>query len=257
MFVGGLLAAFENIRPRWLEEELRHSIIAFGGGALISAIALVLVPEGCRHLSPLPVAFWFTLGGICFMGLDVLLARIHSPAGQLMAMLADFIPEAMALGAAFATGENTGPLLALLIGIQNLPEGFNAFRELTWAGTHKITAGGCEHDMVAHEKCEHGAQSSPSETPSTTTGRTRWSLLGIFALMSLLGPAAALIGLFVLAGSPTVIAAIMLFAAGGILYLTFADIAPEAKLEQHWAPPLGAVAGFLTGLIGQMILTAP
>ena len=42
----------------------------------------------------------------------------------------------------------------------------------------------------------------------------------------------------------------MLFAAGGILYLTFEDIAPEARLDRHWAPPLGAVGGFLLGMAG-------
>ena len=53
MPTGALLAHFEHIRPRWLEDELRHGVIAFGGGALLSAIALVLVPEGARDLSPM------------------------------------------------------------------------------------------------------------------------------------------------------------------------------------------------------------
>ena len=46
ILVGGLAAKIERIRPEWLESELRHSIIPFGGGVLISAVALVLVPEG-------------------------------------------------------------------------------------------------------------------------------------------------------------------------------------------------------------------
>ena len=48
----------------------------------------------------------------------------------------------------------------------------------------------------------------------------------------------------------------MLFAAGGILYVVFQDIAPQAKLERHWSPPLGAVAGFLLGLIGQLLVSS-
>lgn len=44
----------------------------------------------------------------------------------------------------------------------------------------------------------------------------------------------------------------MLFAAGGILYIIFQDIAPQSKLKNHWAPPLGAVAGFLLGVLGQV-----
>lgn len=41
-------------------------------------------------------------------------------------MLLDFVPEAVALGAALVDGSGTGMLLAFLIVIQNLPEGFNA-----------------------------------------------------------------------------------------------------------------------------------
>lgn len=42
----------------------------------------------------------------------------------------------------------------------------------------------------------------------------------------------------------------MLFAAGGILYLTFQDIAPQVPLARHRGPPLGAMAGFALGLAG-------
>jgi ZIP family zinc transporter len=48
----------------------------------------------------------------------------------------------------------------------------------------------------------------------------------------------------------------MLFAAGGILYLIFQDIAPQSKLKNHRAPSLSAVAGFLLGVIGKVIIGA-
>jgi len=38
------------------------------------------------------------------MALDVFLHKMNTPASQLAAMLSDFIPESIALGAAFATG---------------------------------------------------------------------------------------------------------------------------------------------------------
>ena len=219
MPIGGLLARAEHIRPRWLENEFRHAVIAFGGGALLSAIALVLVPEGARVLRPLPVALCFMGGGVAFLYLDRALSASKTPSSQLAAMLSDFIPEALALGAAFATGGEAGILLALLIALQNIPEGFNAYREMTAA--------------------------------SPAAGNR---VLVAFGLMALLGPAAGLTGLLVLSAYPSLVAGIMLFAAGGILYLTFQDIAPQARLERHWAPPLGAVAGFLLGLLGQMTL---
>lgn len=63
-------------------------------------------------------------------------------------------------------------------------------------------------------------------------------------------------GYLLLADSPRIVAAIMLFAAGGILYIVFQDIAPQVRLQHHWAPPLGALAGFLLGLVGSVALSA-
>lgn len=220
MPLGALIARMEQIRPRWLEHEFRHSVIAFGGGALLSAVALVLVPEGTEHLQAGSALFWFVLGGLVFMLVDVLLNRYKTSASQLVAMLSDFIPESIALGAAFALGGNNGILLALLIGLQNLPEGFNAYREL-----------------------RHSSHYSPCRIIST------------FALMALLGPLAGLIGYLWLSGYPTVVAAIMLFAAGGILYSVFQDIAPQVRLERHWGPPMGAVFGFALGIVGHILTT--
>ena len=45
----------------------------------------------------------------------------------------------------------------------------------------------------------------------------------------------------------------MLFAAGGILYLTLQDIAPRSRLERHWLPPLGAVPGFVLALVSELV----
>lgn len=221
MPVGAAIAGIERIRPQWLEREVRHSVIAFGGGTLLAAVALVLVPEGIVNLSLLVIVACFAGGGIAFMLLDMLLAATETPASQLVAMLSDFVPEALALGAAFTLSKETGLLLAGIIALQNVPEGFNAYRELR-SSTHY-----------------RGTQ-----------------IVAAFALMALLGPIAGLTGYFVLSGYPRVVSGIMLFAAGGILYIIFQDIAPQAKLDKHWAPPLSGVAGFLLGVIGKSIIGA-
>ena len=72
--------------------------------------------------------------------------------------------------------------------------------------------------------------------------------------VALLGPVCGLAGWFWLADHESVLGAIMLFAGGGLLYATFQDIAPQSRLEQHWAPPLGAVLGFALALAGQLLL---
>lgn len=218
MPAGAVFARFDELHPDWLSTEWRHFIVAFGGGALISAIALVLVPDGTARLSPPAAALSFAAGGVTFFALDIWLNRMKSAAGQLVAMLSDFVPEAIALGAAFAAGESTGLLLAFLIALQNLPEGFNAFEELAHAGRL--------------------AQST---------------VLTAFCAMALLGPASALAGYYWLGHYPQVMGVLLLFASGGILYLVFEDIAPQARLENAWMPALGAVAGFLIGLVGNML----
>lgn len=49
--IGGVLASFEHVHSQWLEKELRHFIIAFGGGILLGAVAIVLVPEGIEKMN--------------------------------------------------------------------------------------------------------------------------------------------------------------------------------------------------------------
>ncbi|WP_114418930.1 ZIP family metal transporter [Marinospirillum perlucidum] len=218
MPAGAFLAAKESIRPNWLRRELRHGVIAFGGGALLSAVALVLVPDGLEGVSTTTALICFLAGALVFMLIDILLNYLRTSASQLIAMLADFIPESIAMGAAFAHGSSNALLLALLIGMQNLPEGFNAFREL-----------------------------------KETTPYRSATIIRTFALMVLTGPLAGLIGFLWLADLIPVVSGIMLFAAGGILYSVFQDIAPQARLENHWAPPLGAVLGFALGMLGHQL----
>tara|TARA_B100000029_G_scaffold450808_1_gene474966 strand:+ start:545 stop:1282 length:738 start_codon:yes stop_codon:yes gene_type:complete len=220
MPVGAALASVERIHPRWLETEVRHSVIAFGGGALLAAVALALVPEGTANLSMVGIVVCFAGGGISFMLLDRWLAANGTPASQLVAMLSDFVPEAMALGATFSVSSEGGILLAGIIALQNIPEGFNSYRELVDATHYRGL-----------------------------------KIVGALALMALLGPVAGALGYFLLSDAPSVVSGIMLFAAGGILYIIFQDIAPQVRLKKHWAPPLGALAGFLLGVMGEVALS--
>lgn len=219
MPLGAVFAVLENIRPLWLENELRHSVLAFGGGALFASIALVLIPEGIKNKSVVFIVVFFTLGGICFMALDRWLSKSKLKASNLIAMMSDFIPEAMALGAIFTTSRSKGILLSVLIAIQNLPEAFNAFREMQ---VSKNTF-------------------SPQK------------IIMAFFVLAFLGPICGLLGYFYLSQYKDIISAIMIFSSGGILYIVFQDIAPQVKLQKAWGPPLGAVFGFLIGLIGHSL----
>jgi len=221
ILAGGLLAREERLLPRWLDMEVRHAVNALVGGILLAAVALVLVPHGIAALPVGAVVLAMGGGGVAFLLIDRALASSGGRASVLMALLLDFVPEAMALGAMLATGEPAAMLLVLLIGLQNLPEGFGALRGLT-QGRHALSMG---------------------------------RALALLGGCTVLGPLAALAGHQLLDDQPQVLGAIMLFAAGGILYLTFQDIAPRVPLRKAWAPPLGAVVGFLLGVVGQMFLT--
>jgi len=216
---GAFIALITTANSAWLDSEVKHGVIAFGGGALLAAVALILVPQGIEHLSTPMAAIYFCGGGFAFMAIDVLLYRLNTPASQLVAMLSDFIPEALALGAAVALGSSSAALLALLMLLQNLPEGFNAFHEL-----------------------RHSSKYAAKK------------LIVLFVLLSLMGPVAGISGYLWLADQPQAVAAIMLFAAGGILYSVFQDIAPQAKLTKHWLPAMGAIIGFVLGIIGHMLI---
>lgn len=219
--LGGMLAYVERIRPRWLENEFRHSVIAFGGGVLLAAVALILVPEGVAYVNHSALSVIVLLsGGICFFGLEYFLGARRREKPQLLAMLLDYIPESLALGGAFAIGAKSAPLLALFIGLQNIPEGFNAYRELR-------------------------------ATPQANGQR----IMVIMFLLVPIGPVIAVMGWIYLSHNVMLLGATMLFASGGILYLIFQDIAPQSHMNRHWAPPLGAVLGFCLGMLGNNLVT--
>ena len=220
--IGGAMATIENLFPKWHQKEYRHFLIALGGGILIGSVTEVLVPEGIKSLNhsmfSVPIIF---AGGLTFFAIERQLALQRREAPQLIGMLLDYIPEALALGGLVALGSPTALLLAVLIGLQNLPEGFNSYRELIHFNGNN----------------------------------TKRTLLSMLALVPL-GPIAGLIGYFFLASSNEVLGAIMLFSSGGILYLIFQDIAPQSRLDKHWFPPLGAIIGFCIAVFSHMLIVS-
>lgn len=217
-FGGGVIAWATDGANTDEKREVTHGVIAFGGGILIAAVAFALLPKAMVALSPVGLGATFCAGGLLFCVLDAQLSRSGDTKAQFLAMLMDFLPEALALGAVFGQDHRLGVLLAAFIGAQNLPEGFNAFREMTTVGI-----------------------------------RSRVALMTLLAV-SLLGPVAACTGYFFLQDQAKVTASIMTFAGGGIMYLIFQDIAPQSKVRKHWIPALGAVLGFAVGMIGKQLV---
>ncbi|MCP4178321.1 MAG: divalent cation transporter [bacterium] len=220
VFLGGLLSkSFErHVKTGIIKEQVIHTSVAFGGGIIIAAVAFVLVPTAMDELSLLPIVLVFLAGAISFFFLDRYIEKKGGAVSQLLAMLMDFVPEAIALGALFATNHKLGLLLAIFIGLQNLPEAFNSYIDLRNTG-------------YSAKKC-----------------------LVILFILSFTGILAAVSGDLLLRNMPKVTDSMMLFSSGGILYLIFQDIAPMSKIEKSWFPALGVNFGFLVGLVGQKIL---
>ncbi|WP_417441480.1 ZIP family metal transporter [Idiomarina sp.] len=215
---GGFLAHVEGKANTTLKKEFVHCVTAFGGGILMAAVAFALVPEGMKELNAWQLTGLFAAGGVTFCLVDAWLQKHEGNVSQFMAMVLDFVPEAVSLGAVFAVNPKMGILLAIFIAAQNFPEGFNAYRELKNA---KLT--------------------------------TKSALFGLFGV-SFFGPLAAIMGYWWLSDAPKITAMIMSFAAGGILYLVFQDIAPQAKMRRHWMPALGAVFGFIIGMLSKQLM---
>jgi len=220
VFLGGLLSKYfqRYFQDGPVREEVLHTSIAFGGGIIIAAVAFVLVPGGMKILPIAPMAILFLTGAIIFFLLDRCIEKKGGTLSQLLAMLMDFVPEAIALGAVFGTNHNLGLLLAIFIGLQNLPESFNSYLDLRNSG-------------YTSNKC-----------------------LLILFFLSFSGIPAGISGYYLLSNMPQLTASLMLLSSGGILYLIFQDIAPMSKLEKSWFPALGVNFGFLVGMIGQKIL---
>lgn len=217
IIIGGLFSSFFQKINFQLKEEFNHWIIAFGGGALLSAIAFALIPQAISDLTNLQLIIIFLSGTFSFMIIDMIIGKSKSALAQVMSMMMDFIPEALALGASFAHNHEFGLLLAIFIGLQNLPEGFNSYIEL---------------------------RVKMKQSPT---------LLLMFGL-SFTGIFAALLGDFLLSDNQKTIDMILLYASGGILYLIFQDIAPLSKKKNDWIPATGASFGFLIGMIGEKLL---
>lgn len=220
VFIGGLLSWIfqQRVAEPVLKDEVLHTTVAVGGGILVAAVAFVLVPEGMNALSTTSMAMAFLLGAGGFFLLDRFLQTHGGSYAQILAMLMDYIPEAIALGAVFATDHRMGLLIAIFIGLQNLPEAFNSYLDLRRSGYSTRTA------------------------------------LGLLFVLSFFGIFAAVPGYLFLRDLEVVKGSLMLFSGGGIIYLIFQDIAPLSKTDRHWFPALGASFGFLVGMIGQKIL---
>jgi ZIP family zinc transporter len=125
-------------------------VLAFGAGALISAVSFDLAAEGARLGDPGVLAIGLGVGAVTYWGLNRLIGRRsrHSgreepgdEAGSALALGAflDGIPEQLVLGIGIAGGEGVSASLLVAIFVSNLPEAIGSSIEMRASGTSRPT----------------------------------------------------------------------------------------------------------------------
>lgn len=144
LVLGALLAFARRWPPRQI-----GLVLAFGAGALISAVSFELAAEGLRVGGLGTMAIGLGLGALTYYALDGLIASRTSASrgragraggsdpGTALALGAflDGIPEQLVLGIGLASGEGIGIGLLVAIFVSNLPEAIGSASEMRKSGT--------------------------------------------------------------------------------------------------------------------------
>jgi zinc transporter, ZIP family len=187
-------------------------LTAFGAGILISAAIFEMVIQAEKSTGLISTLVFFIFGAIIFAIADVIATRKGGGADILIGIGLDTIPESLAIGASIASGPAFA--IALLIGIQNIPEGIAAYKEM--------------------------------RTGKTAFKDSKRALYAI-GVISIIPVILGIVGLFFLQGLHYIIGLILALSAGGIYYMLFYDMIPKAHKNRKWLPTFGAVLGFIIG----------
>jgi zinc transporter, ZIP family len=223
LVLGALLA----LARRWPQRQI-GLVLAFGAGALISAVSFELAGEGIEVGSLRSTAIGLGAGALTYYALDGLIAsRMSSGRGRAgraqgsdtgtalaLGAFLDGIPEQLVLGIGLAAGEGVGVGLLVAIFVSNLPEAIGSAGEMRRSG-------------VAARK-----------------------LLALWGAVAAICVLATLVGYAVADGaSGELSAGIDGFAAGALLVMLIDSMIPDATRDS------GRVAGLVTTL-GFAVATA-
>ena len=213
-FAGGtsFLGVYIAKRMRFTDQQVL-TLTAFGAGILIAAAVFEMVIEAEKSIGITLTLIAFLAGAVLFTIADMIAEKKGGGAGILLGIGLDIIPESLAIGAAIASGPALA--LALLIGIQNIPEGIASYKEMM-----------------------------TGKTAFSNNPKKALAAVGVVCVIPIF---LGLVGLFYLTGMKDTIAIIFALSAGGIFYMLYYDMIPKAHKERKWLPTFGAVLGFIVG----------
>jgi zinc transporter ZupT len=224
--LGALPFAFvEKISERW-----QGIAAAVAGGMMVSASVFGLAGQALHRGSVWEVVGGMLAGAAFFVWTARRIAHKHWPIGNLSeadsrravlivaTMFIHSIPEGVAIGVGFATGElRFGILLALAIAVHNIPEGI------------AVTL------------------------PLRAKGVSLWACAGYAILTSVPQPLAAVPSFLLVSVFTPLLPAGLGFAGGAMIYLVAAELLPDSlarcsKEETAW--------GMMVGLVVMLLLTS-
>jgi zinc transporter, ZIP family len=218
-----VLGAALGLSHRWPPRQV-GLVLAFGAGALISAVSFELAQEGIAVGGAAATGLGLGAGALTYFALDGVIAtrfatgrgrrgraRGSDGSGTALALGAflDGIPEQAVLGISLAAGEGIGVALLIAIFVSNLPEALGSSEEMLEAGTSRAGI-----------------------------FRLWLGVAAICTLATVLGYVAA----DAVGGKPQ--AAIDGFAAGALLVMLIDSMIPEARAKAGRAAGLVTVLGF-------------
>ena len=227
LVVGAAIAWFVRV-PR----DVVATVMAFGAGVLVSALAFELVSDAVESGGLAATASGFLGGAVVYVAANITLARAGarhrkrsgdeqpsesedagSGAAIAVGALLDGVPESVVLGLSLFGGGGVGVTVLAAIAISNLPEGLSSAAGMKRAG------------------------------------RSARYVFGVWVGIAVISGVAAAVGALLLQdASATTIAVITSVAAGAILAMIADTMIPEAFERAHVFTGLVTSLGFLAAL---------
>jgi len=131
-----VLGALLGLRGGWSDRRV-GLVLAFGAGALISAVSFELVEEGGNVGAPGWLGLGLASGALVYFAADRFVERRSSGGGTSLALGAflDGIPEQLVLGISIAGGAGVSVGLLAAIFVSNLPEAIGSATEMRAGGS--------------------------------------------------------------------------------------------------------------------------
>jgi ZIP family zinc transporter len=126
-----VIGALLGLARRWPDRQV-GVVLAFGAGALVSAVSFELVQEGTSVGGSGAVGIGLAAGALVYFAADRALDRRGSGGGSALALGAflDGLPEQAVLGMGIAAGEGVSVSLLVAIFVSNLPEAIGSATEM-------------------------------------------------------------------------------------------------------------------------------